>query len=66
MGTLAIILIIYGIFCLYVGVTKMPAIWKMKKLEIMAKMFGGDKGLQIFIIIWGLAALVAGILIRTL
>lgn len=61
---LAIVLIIYGVFCLYIGVTKMPAIWKMKKLQIMQKMFGGETGLQIFIIVWGIAAIVVGIIIR--
>lgn len=64
MEILAIVLIIYGVFCIYIGLTKMPAIWNMKKLQIMAKMFKGDRNLQIFVIIWGIAALVVGILIR--
>ena len=64
MEVLSIVLIIYGIFCIFVGVTKMPVIWKMKKLQIMAKMFKGDGNLQIFIIVWGIAALVIGIIIR--
>ena len=64
METLSIILIIYGVFCLFIGLTKMPAIWNMKKLQIMAKMFKGDRNLQIFIIVWGIAAIVVGVLIR--
>ena len=64
MEILSIVLIIYGIFCIFVGLTKMPAIWKMKKLQIMSKMFKGDKNLQIFVIVWGIIALVVGILIR--
>ena len=64
MGTFAIVLIIYGAFCIVIGLTKMPAVWNMKKLQVMAKLFKGDRNLQIFIIIWGIAALVAGILIR--
>lgn len=64
MEILSIILIIYGVFCLFVGLTKMPAIWKMKKLQVMAKMFKGDLGLQIFIIVWGAIALTVGIILR--
>ena len=56
-----IILIIYGVFCLYIGLTKAPFVWKMKKLVIMRKMFGGEGGLQIFIIVWGAIALAVGI-----
>lgn len=64
METLSIILIIYGVFCLFVGLTKAPMIWKMKKLQIMQKMFGGELGLQIFIIVWGAVALAIGLWIR--
>ena len=49
MEILSIVLIIYGIFCIFIGITKMPAIWRMKKLQIMAKMFKGDRNLQIFV-----------------
>jgi hypothetical protein len=64
METLAIILIIYGVLCIMIGITKMPMIWNMKKFEIMAKMFKGDRNLQIFVIVWGIIALVVGIVIR--
>ena len=63
MEILSTILIIYGIFCIIIGILKPPMIWNMKKLKIMAKMFKGSRNLQIFIIIWGLAALVIGLLI---
>ncbi len=64
MEVLSIILIVYGLFCILIGVMKLPMIWKMKKFQIMSKMFKGDKNLQIFVIVWGLIALVIGILIR--
>ena len=50
-------LVIYGAFCILIGILKLPAIWKMKKFEVMRKMFGGDLGLQIFVIVWGLIAI---------
>ncbi len=59
-----IVLIIYGVFCIYIGLTKSPFIWKMKKFEIMQKMFGGPLGLQIFVIVWGIIALGVGIWLR--
>jgi len=57
-------LIVYGLLCILIGILKLPMIWNMKKLQIMAKMFKGDRNLQIFIIVWGLIALVVGIMIR--
>ena len=60
---LGTILIIYGAFCVLIGVLKLPIIWNMKKLQIMAKMFKGDRNLQIFVIVWGLLAIVIGIII---
>ena len=53
MGTLATIFLIYGIFCVIIGILKLPIIWKMKKFQIMAKMFKGERNLQIFVIVWG-------------
>jgi|LGOV01.1.fsa_nt_gb hypothetical protein len=64
MQILGAVLIIYGLFCILIGVLKLPAIWNMKKLRIMAKMFKGDRNLQIFVIVWGLIVAVVGILIR--
>ena len=44
-----VILIVYGIFCLYIALFKPQFAWKMKKLQVMEKMFKGPVGLQIFI-----------------
>jgi len=64
METFGTILIVYGLLCILIGVLKLPIIWKMKKFQIMAKMFKGDRNLQIFVIVWGLIATVVGIIIR--
>lgn len=64
MGTLATIFIIYGLLCILIGILKLPFIWRMKKFQVMSKMFKGDRNLQIFVIVWGLAFLIAGIIIR--
>ena len=58
------VLIIYGIICLYVGLLKPPFIWKSKKFEVMNKMFKGERGTQIFVLVFGLAAILCGALIR--
>ena len=55
--------IIYGIVCLYIVLLKPPFIWNIKKLRIMSKMFKGDRNLQIFVLVWGLAFLLIGILV---
>lgn len=64
MQILSAVLIIYGLFCILIGIMKLPAIWNMKKFEIMSKMFKGDRNLQIFVIVWGLIVAAVGILIR--
>ena len=53
-------LVIYGIACILIGILKPPFIWNMKKFEVMSKMFGGDRGLQIFVLVWGIIAIVIG------
>jgi hypothetical protein len=63
MQILKIVLIIYGIMCLYIGLLKPPFIWNIKKLRIMSKMFKGDRNLQIFVLIWGTIALVIGLIL---
>lgn len=63
METLSIILIIYGILCIIIGLLKPPFIWKMKKLQVLQKMFKSSRNLQIFIILWGALALIIGLLI---
>jgi hypothetical protein len=63
MDILSIVLIVYGVFCLFVAVTKPPYIYNMKKFQIMEKMMGKN-GLRGFVFIWGLAALIIGIMLR--
>ena len=63
METLGIILIIYGILCLFIGILKPPIIWNMAKFKVMEKMMGKN-GLRGFVFIWGLAALIIGIMLR--
>jgi hypothetical protein len=58
----AVALIIYGVLCLFIGIMKPPVIWNMKKFQVMEKMMGKN-GLRIFVLVWGLAALIAGILL---
>lgn len=57
--TFGIILILYGILCAYILLAKPNAIWKMKKIEVMSNMMG-ERGFQIFLAIWTIAALVIG------
>jgi len=56
-------LIIYGILCIYIGLLKPPFIWKMKKFEIMKKMFKGELGVQILVLVFGITALLLGLLL---
>ncbi len=58
-----IALIIYGILCIYIGLLKPPFIWKMKKFEIMKKMFKGELGVQILVLVFGITALLLGLLL---
>lgn len=53
--------IIYGILCLFIGLLKPPFIFNSGKFKVMAKIFKGEKGVQIFVLIFGLAALAVGI-----
>ena len=60
---LGIFLIVYGVFCLVIGLLKAPAvIWNMAKIEVFKKMLGVI-GTQIFLSVWGAAALVGGIVL---
>lgn len=58
--TFGVILIIYGILCAFILIARPPAIWKMKKIEVMINMMG-KKGFTIFLVIWTLAAFGFGI-----
>lgn len=55
-------LVLYGIACLIIGIMKPPMIWNMGKFRVMEKMMGKN-GLRIFVIGWGLGALIGGIVI---
>lgn len=63
MEILGIVLIIYGILCMYIAFIKPPFIWNLGKLKVMRKMMG-DRGLIIFLLLWGVSAIVIGSLIR--
>ncbi len=58
-----ILLIVYGVFCLYVGLLKPPFIWNSMKFQIMKKIFKGDLGVQLLVLVFGITALLLGILL---
>ena len=61
MVLLGILLLAYGVFCLAIGLFKVPAaIWDMGKIQGFRNILG-DVGTQIFITVWGLAAAGFGI-----
>lgn len=60
MLVLGIVLIVYGVFCGIIALFKIPVIWNMAKIQGFRKILG-DVGTQIFITVWGLAALGFGI-----
>ena len=61
MVVLGIVLLVYGAFCLAVGLFKFPAVvWNMGKIQGFRKLLG-DVGTQIFIGVWGAVALGFGI-----
>lgn len=63
---LTIILFLYGLFCLVVGALKSPpAVWNMAKIEAFKKMLG-EKGTQVFLALWGLAAIAGGVVVLVL
>jgi len=58
---LGIFLIAYGVLCLVLGLFKAPAaLWNMGKIQGFRKVLK-DVGTQIFISVWGAAALGIGI-----
>lgn len=57
------VLILYGILCLYIGLLKPPFIWNTAKFKVMKKMFKGDLGVQLLVLVFGITALVLGILL---
>lgn len=50
--TWGIILMVYGVFCLYIAFLKPPFIMNIKKLKIMEKMMG-KRGIFILLLVWG-------------
>ncbi len=63
MGTWAMVSFIYGLLCLLIALFKPTFIYNTKKFEIMKKMFGGDMGLQIFVIVWGAIFVILGLFV---
>ena len=60
LALLGILAILYGAFVFYIAITKVPAIWNMKKIEGFKKVLG-EKGTVIFFYIWGVAFAAVGI-----
>ena len=62
MTALGIILIVYSLFVFYITFAKPPKIWGMKKIQGFVSALT-ETGTVIFFTIWGLVALVIGILL---
>lgn len=61
LALLGLFLILYGVFCIVLGLTKKPqGVWKMGKIQGFVKVLG-ETGAVIFFTIWGAAALGVGI-----
>ncbi len=65
MYTFGVILIIYGLLCLLLLLTKPPFLYNSLKVKTMIKMMT-TKGFNIFFITWTIIVLGAGIIIVTL
>jgi hypothetical protein len=64
MEILGIVLIVYGVLCIFIGLFKLPLVWQIKKIQTMKKLFKGDRNLQLFLIAWGLIVGFIGMMIR--
>lgn len=62
MTALGSILVVYGLFVVYVALAKPGPIWNMKKIQGFVTVFK-ETGTVVFFMIWGLAALAGGIVI---
>ncbi|MBN2835407.1 MAG: hypothetical protein JXR48_10630 [Candidatus Delongbacteria bacterium] len=62
MEVLGIILIVYGIICVLIAVLRPPFIMNMKKMQIFEK-YLGKLGTTLFVLGFGIAAIVIGFLI---
>ena len=61
MALLGIFLVLYGVFCAFLGITKKPqGVWNMGKIQAFVKVLGVT-GAVIFFLVWGAAALGVGI-----
>ena len=61
MVILGTVMIVYGVFCVVLGLFKVPAkVWNMGKIQGFRKVLK-DVGTQIFLSVWGGAALGFGI-----
>lgn len=57
---LGIVVLTYGLSCILIGLFKTPkAVWNMGKIEGFKKILG-DVGTQVFLTVWGAAALGLG------
>ncbi len=62
---LAIFLILYGLACLYIGLTKPKAIWNLGKLQGFVQLLG-EKGTVMMLVVLGIATLAGGIFLLLL
>ncbi len=62
MTALGIILIVYGLFVIWVTYAKPEKIWNMGKIQGFVKAFG-EKGTSIFFYVWAVAAIVIGVIL---
>jgi hypothetical protein len=62
MTVLGIVLIVYALFVFYITFAKPPTIWGMKKIQGFVGALT-ETGTVIFFTVWGLAALVIGIVL---
>jgi hypothetical protein len=60
LALLGIVLILYGIFVVYLTIKKPTSIWDMSKIKFFRKVLG-EKGTEIFFYIFALAAAVIGV-----
>lgn len=57
-----IILVLYGLACLYIALAKPQAIWKLGKIQGFIQLLG-EKGTVILLVVLGVGTLIGGILL---
>jgi hypothetical protein len=60
LAIVGILLVIYGIACLYIGLAKPQAIWKLGKIQGFVQLLG-EKGTVFMMLVLGVATLGGGI-----